>query len=79
MLLREVPYSFMVTRAIFCKLGVMNKKLPIIQDTDIASEMIFEPLTRKTWPLFVQLFGERGLRQLLVHVLQAQESGLCGG
>ena len=38
----------------------MNKKLPIIQDTDIASEMIFEPLTRKTWPLFVQLFGERG-------------------
>ncbi len=36
------------------------KKVPSIKDGDILSDMIFEPLSKKNWPLFVQLFGERG-------------------
>ena len=36
------------------------KKIPSIKESDIVSEMTFEPLCKKNWPLFVQLFGERG-------------------
>ena len=36
------------------------KKLPTIKETEIASELTFEPLTKKNWAQFVQLFGERG-------------------
>ncbi len=36
------------------------KKIPSVKDGDILSELTFEPLSKKNWPLFVQLFGERG-------------------
>ena len=36
------------------------KKIPAVVDDDILSELTFEPLSKKNWPLFVQLFGERG-------------------
>jgi len=36
------------------------KKTPAVIDDDILSELTFEPLSKKNWPLFVQLFGERG-------------------
>jgi GNAT superfamily N-acetyltransferase len=36
------------------------KKTPTIKEDDIASELTFESLSKKNWPLFVQLFGERG-------------------
>ena len=36
------------------------KKLPSIKEDDIISELTFELLSKKNWPLFVQLFGERG-------------------
>lgn len=36
------------------------KKIPASIDADLASEMEVTPLTRKNWPQFVQLFGERG-------------------
>ena len=36
------------------------KKIPSVKDSDILSELTFEPLSKKNWPLFVQLFGERG-------------------
>ena len=36
------------------------KKTPQIPDTDLASEMTFEPLTKKTWLQFTELFGARG-------------------
>ena len=36
------------------------KKIPVIKEIDLASELTFEPLTKKSWPQFVQLFGARG-------------------
>jgi len=36
------------------------KTIPTIIDDDIISGLTFEPLSKKNWPLFVQLFGERG-------------------
>jgi GNAT superfamily N-acetyltransferase len=36
------------------------KKIPAIKETDVASELTFEPLSKKNWLQFVQLFGERG-------------------
>ena len=36
------------------------KKIPVITDDDTLSSITYEPLSKKTWPLFVQLFGERG-------------------
>ena len=36
------------------------KNTPAVIDDDILSELTFEPLSKKNWPLFVQLFGERG-------------------
>ena len=36
------------------------KKTPSLKDSDLLSELTFEPLSKKNWPLFVQLFGERG-------------------
>ena len=36
------------------------KKLPTVNDGDILNEITFEPLSKKTWPLFVRLFGARG-------------------
>lgn len=36
------------------------KKAPETKETDIVSEMSFEPLTKKNWLLFTELFGERG-------------------
>ena len=36
------------------------KKIPVVQDPDILSELTFEQLSRKNWSLFLQLFGERG-------------------
>jgi GNAT superfamily N-acetyltransferase len=36
------------------------KRTPSIKDSDILCELAFEPLSKKNWPLFVQLFGERG-------------------
>lgn len=36
------------------------KNLPQIKDDDIVSGLTFEPLSKKNWSLFVQLFGERG-------------------
>lgn len=37
-----------------------TKKVPKIDDGDILTDLTFEPLSKKNWPLFVQLFGERG-------------------
>lgn len=36
------------------------KNIPEIPDADIANEMTFEPLSKKNWSRFVQLFGEKG-------------------
>lgn len=36
------------------------KKIPELPDYDITDEMTFEPLSRKNWHLFTELFGERG-------------------
>ncbi len=36
------------------------KKTPSVQEDDIISGLSFEPLSKKNWQLFVQLFGERG-------------------
>ena len=36
------------------------KKTPDIANTDIADELTVEPLSKKNWGKFVQLFGERG-------------------
>ena len=36
------------------------KKLPAIKETDIADELTMEPLTKKNWLQFVQLFGAKG-------------------
>ena len=36
------------------------KKLPSIKEDDIINCLTFEPLSKKNWLLFVQLFGERG-------------------
>ncbi len=36
------------------------KKAPDVIDSDILSDLTFEPLSKTNWPLFVQLFGERG-------------------
>ncbi|MES2702762.1 MAG: GNAT family N-acetyltransferase [Bacteroidota bacterium] len=36
------------------------KHTPAASDTPIAGELTFELLSRKNWPQFVQLFGERG-------------------
>jgi len=36
------------------------KKTPKIKETDIAGELTIEPLSRKNWAQFVELFGERG-------------------
>ena len=36
------------------------KKTPAITDTDIPDDLTFEPLSKKNWNKFVQLFGERG-------------------
>ena len=34
--------------------------MPVAKDTDLASELTFELLSKKNWNKFVQLFGERG-------------------
>ena len=36
------------------------KRNPQLPDTDILQEITFEPLTKKNWLLFTELFGERG-------------------
>ncbi len=36
------------------------KKTPVVQETDIVSELTFELLSKKNWTQFVALFGERG-------------------
>jgi GNAT superfamily N-acetyltransferase len=36
------------------------KQAPPVQETEIATELTFEPLSKKNWNQFVQLFGERG-------------------
>ena len=36
------------------------KKTPAIKETDIVSDLTFEPLSKKNWAKFVQLFSERG-------------------
>jgi GNAT superfamily N-acetyltransferase len=36
------------------------KKLPKIAEAHIAGELTFEPLSKKNWNKFVELFGERG-------------------
>lgn len=38
----------------------MKKNTPALPDIDVAAEMTFEPLSKKNWNSFVQLFGERG-------------------
>ncbi len=35
-------------------------KMPALLEDDIISGLTFEPLSKKNWQLFVQLFGERG-------------------
>lgn len=36
------------------------KKFPEVVDSDLVTEMTFEPLSKKNWLLFTELFGERG-------------------
>lgn len=36
------------------------RKTSVKEDTDITNELTFEPLTRKNWNQFVQLFGAKG-------------------
>ncbi len=36
------------------------KKIPEVVDSDLVTEMTFEPLSKKNWLLFTELFGERG-------------------
>ncbi len=36
------------------------KYLPKLKDSDILNELSFEPLSKKSWGKFVELFGERG-------------------
>jgi GNAT superfamily N-acetyltransferase len=36
------------------------KKHLAIPDIDVAADLVFEPLSRKNWGLFTELFGERG-------------------
>lgn len=36
------------------------KKLPAVRESNIIDELTFEPLSKKNWGAFVQLFGEKG-------------------